>query len=122
MTRFVRVADLADVAVGAARLVRAEGRSVALFNVGGDVYALDDSCPHQGSSLAFGKFHGTVVTCRAHGLRFDVRTGRMGNAGGLCAKTYPVRMDGTEVAVCIDDHDATPCAAMPVRARGDHPV
>jgi len=46
----------------------------------------------------------------------------VGSAGGLCAKTYPVRVDGTEVAVCIDDHDATPTAATRARMCSGHLV
>jgi nucleotide-binding universal stress UspA family protein/nitrite reductase/ring-hydroxylating ferredoxin subunit/hemerythrin-like domain-containing protein len=106
MNRFVRVAALADVPAGRARLVAAHGASIALFNVGGEVYALDDSCPHAGSSLAAGRLDGAMVACRAHGLRFDVRTGRMRGAAGLCAKSYPVRIVGNEVAVEIDVQDA----------------
>jgi 3-phenylpropionate/trans-cinnamate dioxygenase ferredoxin subunit len=101
MTRFFPVAARADVPPGKARLVFVEGKTVALFNVDGDVHALDDSCPHAGSSLAAGKLDGAVVSCRAHGLRFDVRTGRMTGAGGLCAKKYPVAVANGEIAVGI---------------------
>jgi len=80
----------------------ANGKLVVLFNVDGAIYALDDACPHRGSSLATGKFDGTMVTCSAHGLRFDVRTGRMGGTDGLCAKQYLVQCINGEVHVGID--------------------
>ena len=116
MTHFVRVAALADVPAGRARYVQLDGKGIALFNVGGDVYALDDSCPHAGSSLAFGKFEGAIVTCRAHGLRFDVRTGSMRGVAGLCAKTYPVEVAGGEIAVGIESH----AIASPAGDAGAH--
>jgi 3-phenylpropionate/trans-cinnamate dioxygenase ferredoxin subunit len=99
---FVRVAAVADIPPGSRRMAFAEGKLVVLFNVDGAICALDDACPHRGSSLAAGKFDGTTVTCSAHGLRFDVRTGRMPGSGGLCAKPYPVQCIDGEVHVCID--------------------
>ena len=108
MNRFVRVAAIADIPAGKARLVNANGKSIALFNVGGEVYALDDSCPHAGSSLAAGRLDGAMVACRAHGLRFDVRTGRMRGVVGLCAKSYPVQVVEGEIAVGIDEAEGVP--------------
>ena len=99
---FVRVAAVADIQPGSRRLVFDEGKLVVLFNIDGAIYALDDACPHRGSSLATGKFDGTMVTCSAHGLRFDVRTGRVGGADGLCAKRYPVQCIDGEVHVGFD--------------------
>jgi 3-phenylpropionate/trans-cinnamate dioxygenase ferredoxin component len=102
MVRFVRVVAAAEVPSDRGRLVFADGRTIAVFKVDGAIHALDDSCPHAGSSLAAGKLEGTFVQCRAHGLRFDVRTGRMRGADGFCAKTYPVQLVDGEVAVGID--------------------
>jgi 3-phenylpropionate/trans-cinnamate dioxygenase ferredoxin component len=106
MTRFVRVATAAEIPNDRARPAFVEGRVIALFKVDGAIHALDDSCPHAGSSLAAGKFDGAFVQCRAHGLRFDVRTGRMRGVDGFCAKTYPVRVADGEVAVGIEDSPA----------------
>jgi len=108
MTRFVRVAKLDEILAGRGRLVFVDGKAIALFKVEGEVYALDDSCPHAGSSLGMGRQDGAFVTCRAHGLCFDVRTGRMRGVDGLCAKTYRVQVVAGEVAVDIDDPQGTP--------------
>jgi 3-phenylpropionate/trans-cinnamate dioxygenase ferredoxin subunit len=102
MTRFVRVAAAAEIPSDRGRPVFVDGRVIALFRVDGAVHALDDSCPHAGSSLAAGKLEGAFVQCRAHGLRFDVRTGRMRGIDGYCAKIYPVRVTNGEVAVGIE--------------------
>ena len=102
MIRFVRVITATQIPADRGRLVFADGRTIALFKVDGAIHALDDSCPHAGSSLASGKLDGAVVQCRAHGLRFDVRTGRMCGVDGLCAKTYPVRVVDGEVSVGIE--------------------
>jgi 3-phenylpropionate/trans-cinnamate dioxygenase ferredoxin subunit len=100
--RFVRVAAEGEIPVGGRRMAFIDGKVIALFNVEGTVYALDDSCPHAGSSLAAGKLDGAIVTCRAHGLRFDVRTGRMPGVDGLCAKAQPVQVLDGEIRVGVD--------------------
>ena len=101
MTRFVPVIAAAEIPADRGRLVFAEGMTIVLFKLDGAIHALDDSCPHAGSSLAAGEFKGAFIQCRGHGLQFDVRTGRMRGADGLCAKTYPVRVVDGEVAVGI---------------------
>jgi 3-phenylpropionate/trans-cinnamate dioxygenase ferredoxin subunit len=68
-------------------------------------YALDDSCPHQGSSLVVGKVEGATVTCRTHGLRFELATGCMRSSVPLCVQTYPTRVrDGrVQIEIATDD-------------------
>lgn len=100
--RFVRAAAVGEIPVGGRRIAFIEGKAIALFNVDGTVYALEDSCPHAGSSLAAGKLDGPIVTCRAHGLRFDVRTGRMAGVDGLCAKARAVDIADGEIRVALD--------------------
>jgi nitrite reductase/ring-hydroxylating ferredoxin subunit len=86
---------------GSRRLLRTGGCEIALFNVLDRIYALDDSCPHQGSSLVVGKLEGTTVMCRAHGLRFDLATGCMRSSLPLRVRTYPVRVEGDRVLIDI---------------------
>jgi 3-phenylpropionate/trans-cinnamate dioxygenase ferredoxin subunit len=102
MTRFVRAAELSKVPEGGRWLAFVEGKGIVLFNVGGEIFALEDSCPHFGASLFAGKLEGSTVKCRAHGMRFDLRTGRMPGEGGLCATTYPVSIEGGVVHVGIE--------------------
>jgi 3-phenylpropionate/trans-cinnamate dioxygenase ferredoxin subunit len=102
MTRFVRVIAVAGIPTDRGRLVFVQGRTIAMFKLDGVVHAIDDSCPHAGSSLAAGKLEGAFVQCRGHGLHFDVRPGRMRGADSFCAKTYPVRVVDGEVAVGIE--------------------
>jgi 3-phenylpropionate/trans-cinnamate dioxygenase ferredoxin component len=56
--------------------VEAAGREVLLANVGGAFHAVSDRCSHEGALLSSGRLDGTIVTCPAHGSRFDVATGR----------------------------------------------
>jgi 3-phenylpropionate/trans-cinnamate dioxygenase ferredoxin subunit len=111
MSRFVRVCAVDDIPADRGRPAFADGRLVVLFKIGGNVYAIDDSCPHAGSSLLAGKFDGKTVTCRAHGLRFCVRTGRMPGVEGLRATTYPVQVVAGEVLVAIGNGDTASAAS-----------
>ena len=97
-----------DPAPGERAVVEVDGRSIALFNVEGTIYAIDDSCPHAGASLAGGKLDGLSVQCRAHGLRFDLRTGCMRYAEGFGVRTYPVTRGegGLEISLPRNPSDA----------------
>jgi 3-phenylpropionate/trans-cinnamate dioxygenase ferredoxin component len=92
MSRRVEVPPASLPGVGARSLLRVEEHSIALFNVEGVIYAINDSCPHAGSSLLSGILCGRTVQCRAHGLRFDLVTGCMPGAGGFGVKAYCIEM------------------------------
>lgn len=102
MANWVDAAAADAIAEGGRWFARREGREIALFRIAGRVYAIDDSCPHSGASLAGGKVDATTVTCRAHGLRFDLATGCQ-RGGALAARTYPVRERDGRVLVDLAD-------------------
>ncbi|MBX3296603.1 MAG: Rieske (2Fe-2S) protein [Acidobacteria bacterium] len=52
-----------------------DGSEVALFNVGGRFFAIENFCPHKGYPLADSKLRGTTVECEFHGWKFDVTSG-----------------------------------------------
>jgi 3-phenylpropionate/trans-cinnamate dioxygenase ferredoxin subunit len=76
MSEPVRVASRADLPPGSKKLIEVDGRAVALFNVDGSFYAIDDVCTHDGGPLAEGELSGCEIQCPRHGARFDVRTGK----------------------------------------------
>jgi nitrite reductase (NADH) small subunit len=96
---FIPVASVGDIAPGSATTVVIDGREIALFNVDGVFYALDNTCPHQGGPLADGWIEGTTVTCPWHAWCFRLEDGRMtlGNYAGV--ETFAVRIDGDTVSV-----------------------
>jgi 3-phenylpropionate/trans-cinnamate dioxygenase ferredoxin subunit len=103
MSREVPVAGVDELAPGQRKLAFVDGRSIVVFNVAGAIHAIDNSCPHNGASLASGQLEGCMLRCPAHGLRFDVRTGCMPGAGGLSVKTFPVRAVGDKLVVSLED-------------------
>jgi 3-phenylpropionate/trans-cinnamate dioxygenase ferredoxin component len=92
MSRRIEVPPANLPGVGARSLLHVEGLSIALFNVEGAIYAIDDACPHAGSSLLGGVLSGRTVQCRAHGLRFDLVTGCMPGVANFGVRSYPVEV------------------------------
>ncbi|MFW0754879.1 Rieske (2Fe-2S) protein [Pseudomonas sp. H11T01] len=92
--------------VGGRALVEFEGKSLALFNVEGDLFAIDDSCPHQGASLCGGRLEGRVIQCCAHGLRFDLRSGYLLNSTQLKVANYPVEVVGGQAFIIVSEESA----------------
>ena len=75
---------------GRGRRVCKAGLDLALFRVGDAVFAIDDSCPHAGGSLANGKLQGTRVACPAHGLKFELDPARAADPAALQVRKYAV--------------------------------
>ena len=99
---FETVATLGELPNGEGKLVRVKRKWIALFRVDGEVFALNNICPHQGAPLAKGLVNNRTVTCPLHGWEFDLRTGKSPN-GSLCATTYEVLIDGDDVKIAVSD-------------------
>ncbi|PMY49010.1 MULTISPECIES: Rieske (2Fe-2S) protein [Pseudomonas] len=92
---------------GGRALFECDGKSLALFNIEGDLFAIDDSCPHQGVSLCGGRLEGRVIQCCAHGLRFDLRSGYLLNSTQVKVANYPVEtIDGQAFIVIACEEPA----------------
>lgn len=102
LVRWTELPEAAGLAPGEVLTVTESGESVALFNVDGALYALDNYCPHRNAPLGEGTLRGAIVTCPWHHWEFDVRTGA-GPDGA--AATWPVRTEGGRVWLGM------PCAA-----------
>jgi nitrite reductase (NADH) small subunit len=98
-----KVARLADLPPGAGMAVYAGGRDIALFNLGGEVVAIGNECPHQSGSLGDGRLEGEIVTCPRHGWEFDARTGACMTVPGEAVPRYPVRIEGDDILIELDD-------------------
>jgi naphthalene 1,2-dioxygenase system ferredoxin subunit len=80
--------------------IDAEGKSFALYQVDGEIYATDNICTHGNARLCDGFLEGHEIECPLHQGKFDIRNGK-----AMCApltedvKTYPVKIEGTRVFV-----------------------
>ena len=101
MAQFVKVARLAELAAGTGKAVEVNGKSLAIYNVNGTVYATDNACLHQGGPLGEGMLEGDVITCPRHMWQYNVRTGENLEDSMLKVETYPVRVSGDDIEVEI---------------------
>jgi len=97
---FVRVADLAEIRPGTSKLVVGPfDKPMALFNIDGEIFAINAVCPHRGGPLADGTLTGSIVACPWHGWTFDVTTGHPDHPGGHSVAAYRVKIEAGAVYV-----------------------
>jgi nitrite reductase/ring-hydroxylating ferredoxin subunit len=101
MADFVEVGKVKDLPPGRGTTFTVAGVEVAVFNVDGELHAIDDSCLHQGMSLGWSPLNGKVVTCRAHGMRYDVTTGKVLGKTEMGVKTYSVKVSEGNILVSL---------------------
>lgn len=100
MAELVTVAKSSEIGAGQAKSVDVKGQAVAVFNVGGKFYAIEDTCPHVGGPLSEGEVQGTTVTCPWHGAQFDVTSGKvLAPPADDGVKSYPVHVQGDEIKI-----------------------
>lgn len=99
---FVKVAKISDVAEGFGIMVSIEGIEVALFNVGGKFYAMNNTCAHRGGPLGEGMLEGATVTCPWHGWQYDIVSGKGIMPPSAQIPTYKVKVEGEDVLVSVD--------------------
>ena len=81
------------------KLIRLEGEEIALWRVGGKLYAINNVCPHQHFSMLHqGTLSGVHLTCPMHGWTFSLEDG-LPKTGNGRAKVYQVRVEGEDVLV-----------------------
>jgi nitrite reductase/ring-hydroxylating ferredoxin subunit len=105
---FVEIAEAGALREGTMRRVDVAGRRILLANVGGRLYAVDDTCTHEEASLSTGVLKGEHVKCPLHNSRFNVCTGKaMEEPAEVDLRTYPVREEGGRVLVGLPE-EGTP--------------
>jgi len=98
---WVRIAAAGEIPPGEGRVVEAAGRSLAVFNVDGAYYALDNACSHRGGPLGEGDLEGTVVVCPWHAWRWDVTSGANVNNPAVRMACFAVRVQDGAIFVAL---------------------
>ena len=102
MTGFRRVASIDDIAPGKGIVVEVDGKQIAVFNIQGLFYAIDNTCPHRGGPLGEGSLRGTTVNCPWHGAQFDVTNGQVLGPPALTGVTsYTTKVEEGSVWVAL---------------------
>lgn len=100
MAEFVKVAKVADIEDGQRLLVEVDDAIVALFNVGGQFYCIEDVCTHDGGPVAEGALDGFEIECPRHGALFDIRDGSALTMPAVVPlPTYQVKVIGDDIFI-----------------------
>lgn len=100
MSDWVAVAAEEDLPPGAFRTVDVDGTQVAVFNLDGTYYAIEDVCTHDGGILTGGAVEGDVIVCPRHGARFCIKTGKvLAPPAYEDVASFPVRVEAGQVQV-----------------------
>ena len=99
--KFVKVAKVGEILPGQSRLVEIDDVRIALFNLEGAYYAIEDTCTHDGGPLVEGTIvNGCEVRCPRHGARFDIRTGAALSFPAIRpTNVYAVQVKGSDILV-----------------------
>lgn len=94
---FHKVATTSDLDEDEAMQIVVEGKEIALVNLGGELFALDDICTHAYASMSDGYIEGDCIECPLHGAQFEIKTGK--------AVTPPATEDLACYGVKVEDGD-----------------
>lgn len=97
--QFYKIAQATDVTPGNSKAFKISDKTIALFNVEGKFYAIDDACPHRGASLAESISKNGKVYCSWHLFDFDLQTGECGAIPNFPVQTYEIKIEGEEIFV-----------------------
>jgi nitrite reductase (NADH) small subunit len=96
---FLRAAKKDEVPPGAIREFQLDGKTIALANVEGKLYAINNTCLHRGGPLGQGELQGNVVTCPWHGWQYDVTSGKAALNPAVAVACFPVEVRGDDIWV-----------------------
>jgi nitrite reductase (NADH) small subunit/3-phenylpropionate/trans-cinnamate dioxygenase ferredoxin subunit len=99
MGKFVKVANKNDITEGKGKALQLEGLNIALFQISGNFYAIDNTCKHRGGPLGEGELDGNQVTCPWHGWEYDVTTGECKTTPGVTQAKYNVKVEGDDILI-----------------------
>ena len=101
MPQTIKAAPASEITPTQPKIVEAsDGTQIAIFNVDGEYFAINNICPHRGGPLGEGDVEGTLVACPWHGWQFDVKTGKSPVNPAASVKTFPCKLEGANV--CVD--------------------
>ena len=101
MREFLPVGRLEEVPENSGRLFSLLGREVAVFRVAGEVYAIDNACPHLGGPLVEGELKGKLLTCPWHAWSFDLQTNKCTLNPAATLKSFETRVESGVILVRV---------------------
>jgi len=96
---FLRAARKDEIPAGSIREFQVNGKTLALANVDGEFYAINNTCLHRGGPLGQGELNGKVVTCPWHGWQYDVTSGKVAMNPSVGVDCYAIEVRGDDIFV-----------------------
>lgn len=96
---FLRATKKDEIPPGTIQEFQLNGKTVAIANVDGNLFAISNVCLHRGGPLGQGELEGKVVTCPWHGWQYDVTTGKVTMNPAVGVESYPVEIRGEDIFV-----------------------
>ncbi len=103
MTQWITVAKNQDLPPGQRQCVEVQGHHIILFNQAGELFAIENMCPHAGLPLADGALANRMIICPYHGYCFDIKTGKnVDYEDDVPVKTFAIRVDNDDIQLEMD--------------------
>ena len=104
MAEFIKVAKTSELASGEGKVVEVAGRAIALFNVNGEYFALDNTCPHRGGPIGEGYVdcNNMTVQCPWHGWTYSLASGVSPVNAIAKVEKFDVQVEGDEIRVSLE--------------------
>ena len=105
MDNFVAVLNEKELLEGTMKLVRVEGLPILLIKQSGQIFVIDNRCPHMGCSFAGGTLDGPVIICPCHDWRFNLNTGEYEDDSSMKLTMYEWKIESSKIWVKINEDE-----------------
>ena len=100
---WVPVLDVTELQEGSMKLVDAEGSPVLIVKVSGQIFAIDNRCPHMSCGFSGGELDGFVIICPCHDWRFDLQTGEYEEEKDLKLIKYEWKIESGKIWIKLEE-------------------
>lgn len=101
MAEYKKVITKSEIQPGKGKVITVDEKEIAVFNVNGAFYAIENTCLHQGGPLGDGDLSGSSVSCPWHGWEYDVTNGQCLDRSTVKVKSYPVKIEGEDILLDV---------------------
>lgn len=102
MFSFTKIAEYDQIPEGKAKKISVNGKTIALFKYNKNIYAIQNSCPHQGADLADGYVQDGQAVCPLHRWMFNLQSGAFSGNESIRIPTFKTKVEGNKVYILID--------------------
>ena len=104
MEKYIKVGQTSEISPGSGKCVEVAGNRIAIFNVEGQFYGIEDTCTHASGPLSEGSLAGEEVECPWHGASFNIKTGESTSLpASRNVKFFNVKVSDGEIEIAIEE-------------------